>query len=229
MREPLNQVHFTDERWSDFVRGAVSEDERLSMDAHLQSGCRDCGAAMTAFAAVARLAAEDSAQLVPQLSVDRAKALFEANPSRSWIDKCTAIQAEFMSAMSDNWQLAGVRSGGSEARDSAGDRMLFRAGDYSVDLKLDAPAGTEGGEIIGQISCEPANLESVNGVLVQMLSGLGLTLGETTTNRFGEFFMDYAGQKNVTLRFAIKQRNQRIDLPLKLAKKTAKRKEGTQS
>ncbi len=219
MREPLNQVHFTDERWSDFVRGTVSQDERLTMDAHLQSGCRDCAAAMTTFAAVARLVAEDIAQLIPQSSIERAKAIFEARPSRSWIETCTAIQAELLSAMSSHWQLAGVRSGGSEAVDLVGDRMLFRAGDYSVDLKLDAPAGGEGGEIIGQISCEPAQLESVNGVLVQMVSGPGRTLGETTTNRYGEFFMDYAGQKNVTLRFAIKQRNQRIDLPLKLAKR----------
>ena len=198
------------------------------MDAHLQSGCRDCASAMATFAAVARLAADDRAQLVPQSIVERAKALFQASPSRSWIDRCTAIQAEFLSAMSSDWQLEGVRAGSSDAVDSAGDRMLFRAGDYSVDLKVDAPAGGEGGEIIGQISCEPAHLESVNGVLVQMVSGPGLTLGETTTNRFGEFFMDYAGQKDVTLRFAIQQRNQRIDLPLTM-RKTPKPKEGTQS
>jgi hypothetical protein len=131
------------------------------------------------------------------------------------------IRAKFVPGI--EWRLAGVRSGASDAVDPARDRMLFRAGDYSIDLKLEAPAGGEGGEIVGQLSCASPQPESVNGVLVQMVSGRGRTLGETTTNRFGEFFVDYAGQKNVTLRFALKARNQRIDLPLKLNRRASSR------
>ncbi len=215
-------MHFSDERWSDFVRSTVGEDARVPMQAHLQSGCAECAATVATLETVMRLATADLAHPVPLTSVEQARAIFEARAARSWLDSLEVIRATL--APGFEWRLAGVRSGGSVAT-AEGSRMLYRAGDYSIDLKLDAPAGGESAEIVGQISCEASPLESVHGVLVQMVSARGRTLGETTTNEFGEFFVDYAGGKNVTLRFALRPRNQRIDVPLKMNRRITSREE----
>lgn len=213
--------HFSDEQWSDFVRGAASADLRPDMEAHLQSGCAACAGTAAAFESVMRVAEADLAWPVPQESVNQAKALFEEPPERNWIEALKGIRGRLLPEIANDWRLAGARSGGAEV-EPADERLLFQAGPYTVDLKLDRPAAGEAGEIIGQISGEPSHSDSLGGVLVQLISGPGHTLGETTTNRFGEFFVEYSGQKNVMLRFALRTQNQRIDVALKSRRRSAR-------
>ena len=106
--------------------------------------------------------------------------------------------------------------GSVEGAAPAGDRLLFRAGDYSVDLKLEPPSASDAGEIIGQIANLEDHAANMDGVLVQMVVS-GNTIGETSTNRFGEFLMEYPSKATATLRFALKHHGQRIDLPLRLS------------
>ena len=210
--------HYSDERWSDYVRRLVDPGTSVLMKMHLDSGCAECQSAVQAFELLSSAAASDRAFEVPSALVSQAKAMFEPVAFTSWIERLEIIKAQFVASIDSNFQLAGVRSAATQM-ETSGDRILFRAGSYSVDLKIEPAAGGEGGEIIGQISSslsKPSVEPVMDGVLVQLVSSPGKTLGETTTNRFGEFLIDYAGQKNVTLRFALKQQNQRIDVPLKL-------------
>ena len=234
MQKQIESVHLSEEQGSDFVRGLVPQDLRGLMEAHLQSGCTRCLALIAAFEAVAKLAALDRSQPVPHASVVQAEALFEQRPSSSWVENLHVIRGQFVPPIFSDWRLAGARSGVAEL-DQAGRRMLFRADGYTVDLKVDAPAGGENGEIIGQISRDDSSSDSLGGVLVQLVSGPGHTLGETTTNRFGEFFVDYSGQRNAVLRFALREWNHRLDLRLdqgprqpEPGKRTRKREQGEQ-
>ena len=213
MQKQTESVHLSEEQGSDFVRGLVPQDERLPMEAHLQSGCARCAALIAAFKAVTKVAALDRFQPVPHASVLQAESLFEQRPSTSWVEHLNVIRGTFVAGLSSDWRLAGARSSVAEL-DHAGRRMRFRADGYTVDLKVDAPSGGENGEIIGQISRDESDVDSLGGVLVQLVSAPGHTLGETTTNRFGEFFVDYSGQRNAVLRFALREWNHRLDLRL---------------
>jgi hypothetical protein len=215
-KDPSRGDHFSEQRWGDFVRGLADEDHRQEMQAHLESGCAQCLEIANHLGLVAKLGASDSAHEVPQDVLNHALGIFEPAPVSTWMDSLTPVIAELISSSRGDWQLAGVRSHSASVGD---DRMLFRAGDYSVDLALDPPLAGTAGEIVGQIANELDQDEKLDGILVQMVVA-GRTLGETSTNRFGEFLMDYPAKKNATLRFALKHRGQRIDLPLKLGDNT---------
>ena len=91
--------------------------------------------------------------------------------------------------------------------------MLFRAAEYAVYLKVEPLLGGEAAEIVGEIVNETEQRENLEGIPVQMVAR-GQTLSETATNRFGEFLLEYPIRKRTTLRFALKSRGQRIDVPL---------------
>jgi hypothetical protein len=215
VKELQKNAHFDDQRWVDFVRGIAAEAVQKEMQTHLDSGCPSCRATFSWMGSVATLAAADSAILVPEDVVQKARELFVASPAPAgWIETLESIAAELISEVRWDWQPTGVRSGGASAETPVGDRLLFRAGDYAVDLKIEPPSVSDAGEIIGQIANQVDQQENLEGVVVQMVV-LGRTLGETATNRFGEFLIEYPTGKKATLRLALKHRGQRIDLPLK--------------
>jgi hypothetical protein len=212
--EELNKQskeHFTEQRWADFVRGLASDRERREIELHLET-CDGCQLIANRLGLVVRMGASESVLEVPEDTVQRARLVFESSPGTGWTESFPTLVAELVSSTREDWQLAGVRSAEGNLEGSAGDRLLFRAGDYSVDLKVEPPSTADRGEIIGQISNDEDRTESLEGVLVQMVV-LGRTIGETETNRFGEFLMDYP-RKSATLRFVLKHRGQRIDLAL---------------
>ena len=207
--------HFPDQQWSDFARGLLGEAEHRQMKSHLALGCAACRAIADRFGSVARLAANDQSLVIPQALVQCAISLFEPAPSTGWLETLEVLVGQLIPSPGRDWQLACVRSGEGMAGQSTVDRLLFRAGDYSVDLQLDPPSAGEAGEIVGQIANDQDRSESLEGILVQMVA-VGRTIGETSTNRFGEFLMDFPSQKKATLRFALRHSGKRVDLPLNL-------------
>jgi len=207
--------HFSERQWGDFVRGLASETDTPDMQTHIDSGCSECRSMAERLGAVARLAATDRGLDIPAEVVARAQAIFDPVSPQGWIETLQSIAAELVSSVSADWQPAGVRSAGTAS--DAQDRLLYRAGDYFVELKLEPPSAGEAGDIVGQIANEHDPGERLEGVLVQIVVS-GRTLGETSTNRFGEFLMDYPAKKSAVLRFALKHSGRRIDLPLKLGK-----------
>lgn len=208
--------HFSEHLWSDFARGIAPAEQLERMQAHLDSGCDACRETARLLGWVARTGAQDSALIVPQDEVNEAVALFAQGPSAAWIEKLVPLVAELVSSVSQDWQFAGMRAASSV---SGAQRMLFRAGDYAVDLELEPPLAAEPGRIVGQILSRPdltaGPARQMEGILVLLLGG-GRTLGQTSTNQFGEFLLDHNAYRSATLRFAMKQQGQRIDLPLKL-------------
>jgi hypothetical protein len=206
--------HFSDEQWADFVRGVAAEVVGRDMQVHLDSGCSVCRAAFQWLNIFARAALAEKEIEVPDRLVQEAREIFVASPARShWTEAWEAISAELIQHVGLSWQPAGVRASAAMAA-STGGRMLFRAGDYVVDLQLDPPSSGSGGEIVGQIANDRVQ-ENLDGVIVEVIVP-GRTVSETATNRFGEFVIEYSQNRNATLRFALAHRKQRIDLPLGL-------------
>ena len=204
--------HFSDELWADFARNVGSEEARAELQAHLDAGCEGCRMTANRFLAVARMAFNDRLLAVQPEIVERAKRIATTAHSSGWIENLTVIIGHLTDTRPLDWQPVGVRSRPGNAGQE-GARLTFRAADYAVYLKVEPLLGGEEAEIIGEIAGPGGQEEPMEGIPVQMVSR-GRIFSESATNRFGEFLIGSPIRKNVTLRLALKDRGQRIDLPL---------------
>jgi hypothetical protein len=210
--------HFRDAQWADFVRGIGGEILEQEIRNHLDSGCEPCRVMASLIASVAETGKADGSLQIPADVIASAKAIFQPVQT-GWMESLRTVVAELVTQIPLDWQPVGVRSL-ANVENAAGDRFLYRAGNYAVDLKVESPSSTDPGEIIGQIANDEDTSDNLAGVLVQMVvpgkTTLGKTIGETSTNRFGEFLIAYPAHPKAMLRFALKRQGQRIDLPLRL-------------
>ncbi len=202
-------AHFSDESWMDFARGLASDLDRAAMRAHLDSGCESCAATVRLFRAVA--AAVTSPTQVPDRLTAAAVALFQPRSEEpDWIEKLIPLPARLVFGHSLDWQPEGVR-----AAEPEGNRAVYLAGGYSVDLSMEVQESSERHEMVGQISQEGDAERKLGEVIVQVLAS-GKTVSETATNQFGEFMIELPSRNYAVLRFAMKHQGYRIDLPLKI-------------
>jgi hypothetical protein len=199
--------HFSAEEWSDFVRGLSPPGEREGMRAHLDAGCTQCRETVEWLSEMVQIANSDSGESPSDDVVARAVAIFAAAEPRDWIERLQEIAAELIFDSSRDLQPAGVRAVASQNL-----RLVYRAGDYSLDLMFE-PADSSF-DIIGQVTHKSSDNEYVADVLVQLVAG-AKALGETRTNQFGEFMIGHAKARNILLRIALKRSGEKIDLPLR--------------
>ena len=209
----LESRHFSDELWADFVRGIGDEAARKEMQAHLDSACTECQVSHRWLEAIVRFAVAERQSEVPDAVERQAHLIHGATSRPRWIETWEKITAQLIKQAALTWQPAGVRSPG--AGPEAAGRMLFRAGDYLVDLQVETPSSGNGHEIVGQIANEQEQGENLDGIIVEMVVP-GRTLRETATNRFGEFVIECPAVRNAILRFGLTHRKQRIELPLRV-------------
>ncbi|MCX6598079.1 MAG: hypothetical protein NTV70_17120 [Acidobacteria bacterium] len=201
-------THFGDGQWADFVRGTASPLDASAMQQHLDSGCPDCQASVRWLQQVVQSAAADSNLQVPPELTMGAVALFDrATADTGWTRRLKQIRAVLILDQPLEWQPAGVRA---VSAPSSGRKQSYRAGDYTVDLTLEYPTDVAG-EVVGQLGNTSSG--SAEGVLVQCIQS-GRPVGETTTNRFGEFILNFPARKRSTLRLVFRDQERRIDLPL---------------
>jgi hypothetical protein len=162
---------------------------------------------------VAQFASHEASFEPPQEVVVRAQSIFRPPESKDWIERLQNMVAKLVFDSQLNLQPAGVRSVESDIV-----RLLYRAGDYSIDLKVEPSEGVC--DIVGQIANEQNQSADLSGAVVQIVAA-GRTLGETETNQFGEFMIEQPEVRKATLRIALKRDGKRIDLPLQYRKQSA--------
>lgn len=200
--------HYSVEEWADFVRGVVAESETAQMRLHL-AGCSRCQAEVDWLNRVEEWAQLDRQFEVPQEVVRQARSIFPAK-REGWAEALHAIVAELVFSAGQNWQPVGVRTAA-----TAGQRLLYRAAQYSIDLAIDTNDAENASEIVGQITNRDDASEPLDKIPVQVVVGRE-SMGETETNEFGEFVLRSPGTRNLILRFAFKNVGRRIDVPVKL-------------
>ena len=89
--------------------------------------------------------------------------------------------------------LTGVRSQKYPAH-----QLMYVAGPYCVDLRLEHERSSQQVRLIGQIANRECGVAGVPDVPVFLLSG-NLVVTKTETNRFGEFAMEYAPRNGLRL------------------------------
>jgi hypothetical protein len=173
-------AHFTLEKWSDFARNALKEKDKEEMHDHLDTGCKRCADALKLWTHVRDVTSRAGAYQPPAETVRAAKAMFgiHASPRR----KAPILNLLFDSALTPS--MAGVRSTATVAR-----QLLYAAGAYRIDLRMEPQMDTDRVSVLGQIlnSADPTRMiEPIAITLIQNHK----VVSSSKTGTFGEFQLE---------------------------------------
>ena len=186
-----NNSHYEPGEWVDFVRALVDKKTHEKMQAHLDTGCQECGNFAGFFSDVVRRAAVDAAYRIPDYAMGNLRAVYALERPK----EVRLLPRKVARLVYDSFReplLAGVRS-----QQHAAHQLMYVAGPYTVDLRLEQERGSPHVRLIGQI----ANRESATGVpeVPVFLLSRNLVVGKAATNNFGEFAMEYPPGRGLRL------------------------------
>lgn len=197
--------HFQDTAWADYARGVTPDGQTAAMAAHLAEGCDRCERTARALAAMVRCAVAETEQAPPDYVVHNARAIFALHQPDlvrvpSWLIGSLVFDS-FRSPM-----LVGVRSGQQISR-----QVLYEAGPYWIDIRLDHERGSRRVWLTGQIAtAEPAH--RIDGLTVS-LTVAGKLAAQAHTNSAGEFQLEYEPHRQLQLSIG-GPHDEQIELPM---------------
>jgi hypothetical protein len=199
--------HYAIDEWADFSRGLTPAGERELMLAHLASECAKCKHLSGFSLRLASVAGSLHAVQVPESALRLARAIFpvrmQDRPKRG---NRLPIELIFDSFLVPS--PAGLR-----ATWQVGWQGLYRAGDCSVDLRIEPEMISTKAAVIGQIANHVAPTEQMENLAISLKSGKEI-VAKTVSNRFGEFQMEYEQRSKLKLCIVLKD-SRSIEVPLK--------------
>lgn len=199
--------HFGISQWVDFARG-IAGAENEPMQSHLSEGCGDCRDLAEFSASLAGICGTMSQYAPPAQVVRNAKALFPvhapAQPQRAARIPVRLIYDSFLVPAA-----AGFR-----ATWQVGWQALYRAGDCSLDLRIEPELASTRAAVIGQINNHIEPGEDMENVSICLKSGR-MVVAETRSNRFGEFQIEYDQQPRLQLCVYLEDGAKCFQVPLK--------------
>ena len=170
------------ERLVDFLDKRLEEPEAAKVAAHLATNCAVCAETTGWYQSVRVIAASDDSIAPPSWVFKRALRIFDAQRHRPGLTE--RIGQAIASLVFDSFArpaLAGVRS-----TETSNRQLLYRAGDYSVDLQI-APTEHAHADLIGQVLKEgEPSFESVSGLKLDITRS-GKIFFSAVTDEMGEF------------------------------------------
>src|SRR5271157_581137 len=138
--------HFGIIQWVDFTRGVVTDAEAVRMREHLASGCAECKGIAEFCNKLAEVCRTMAPSRVPDAAVQQARSIFQAKliqrPKRQFRIPIELIYDSFLvpapAGLRASWQI--------------GWQALYRAGECSLDLRVEPELHTCRAAIIGQVS-----------------------------------------------------------------------------
>ena len=199
--------HLTAVEAADLARGLATAQGKLRLERHLASGCVRCGQTVALFRRVAAIAREDARWEPPAEVVDKAREIFAIRPR----DVERPLRKLVARLVFDSFREplpAGMRAAQSVSR-----HVLYRAGQYYVDLRLDATPGTRHVSLAGQV-LRGGSDKTLPGTVSVLLMDQRSILADAPVNAFGEFNLDYDVQARLRLRVLLNSGKAGLDLPL---------------
>jgi hypothetical protein len=200
--------HYGIAQWVDYARGLVPEGEGADMRSHLDDGCPACQEIADFCAKVSAISQDMARVSVPDWVVRNARTIC---PVRKAEARKRAIRIP-VELIYDSFLVpapAGLR-----ATWQVGWQALYRAGDCSLDLRVEPELHSSRASVIGQIANHTAPTDPVEGIPVYVKSGR-LVAAETRSNAFGEFQMEYEQQGRLQLYVHLENGARRFQVPLK--------------
>ncbi len=206
MKGTENNKHFSPEAWVDFANGTVANEQRLSMEQHLQEGCKPCRNAAALWTRVQDHARREAGYQAPASAIRHVKSAFALLAQERKAKPCFIIPNLVFDSF---WQpaLAGVRSTTAAPR-----QVLYKVGDVSVEMRLEPEPLSERMNITGQVYRSCGAGEGLAQIPV-LVTGKAGSLAEAHTNEFGEFQLSFVPQDRLRVVFAV-ERGQDLSIPL---------------
>jgi hypothetical protein len=199
--------HYLIEEWVDFSRGLAADAKRERMDAHLAGGCEQCRRLSALTTRLVATCGSLRRFQVPESAVRLARAIFPARvadrPRRGTRLPIELIFDSFLAPAP-----AGLR-----ATWQVGWQGLYRAGECSVDVRIEPELTSLRAAVIGQISNHESPETEMSNLPVSLRAGKQV-VAETVSNRFGEFQLEYEQQSQLKLWIHLSD-SRTIQVPLK--------------
>jgi len=200
--------HYGMDQWVDFVRGLLPETETTMMREHLLEGCSECKLVADFCEQLTSVCRSMVMDEVPESAVRLAKTIFPVRRleprKRAFRLPIELIYDSFMTPAP-----AGLR-----ASWQVGWQALYRAGDCSLDLRIEPELHSLRATVIGQISNHVQPESGMTNVPVYLKAGKSV-VAETISNRFGEFQLDYEQRGRLELCVSLEGGAKSIMVPLK--------------
>jgi len=197
--------HFAIEQWVDFSRDLIEQKDRSQMQEHLTAGCNACQKLVDLTQGLISCCAAISADPVPDGAVRLARAIFPPGRPRLASSNLVPVEVIFDSFVAP--VPAGLRSTW-----QVGWQGLYRAGDCSLDLRIEPELKSSRAAVIGQIANHVVPSDSMSDIAISLRAGKQI-VAETVSNRFGEFQMEY--EQKSRLQLVIHLQGRVVQLPLK--------------
>jgi hypothetical protein len=193
--------HYSLEKWVDFARNVIGEDEKAEMQSHLETGCTECSKELSMWQRLQQVARREPAYTPSEGAVRMVNATFVDRPT----GRSSHAKAQLASLLFDSFRsplLAGARSSG-----SASQQLLYGAGDYRIDVRIEPQMDSEKVVLIGQVLNSANPDERLAAMPVSLLKGQKL-LAESVTSEFGEFQIECQLQSGIRLTVAVSDRKE---------------------
>jgi hypothetical protein len=172
--------HYSMEKWIDFARDVMGAHEKAAMQSHLESGCQRCSKVLNPWRHVHAIARHDTAFEPPESTVQSIKGAFSIHgPRKATSSSRAMVEVLFDSARTPLF--AGVRSQASAAR-----QLLFGAGNYRIDIRVEPQPNSDKISLIGQVLRTTDPSAGLAAIPVVLIKGRKV-MAETSTSQFGEF------------------------------------------
>lgn len=197
--------HFELTQWADFVRGASSPEAETLLAAHLVQ-CPECYATAGMLRRVAQTAASDRRCEPPRHLVAAAESIF---PSREIPGSLKRLVASLSFDSLAGTLPVGVRSLRPESR-----HLVYRAGQYCVDILVDGNPAAKTLTLTGHVVSEADPGASLGPVKAIALSGQRV-IASAMANDLGEFSLTSAYRRNLRLLVPLEAAGECVELRLK--------------
>jgi hypothetical protein len=200
--------HLTATDATDFVRGVSAPAPRRRIERHLATGCARCTRTVALYGSIASTAREDERWNPPAAVLERAADIF-AIPARRVPPLTHRLLPRLVFDTARQPLPAGVRASNSVTR-----HVLYRAGDFFIDLRIDAEHGARRVSIVGQVAPRTApRTELPRATVSVLLIDRRRIVARPPVNAFGEFHFDYDAHAQVRLRILVGEHTG-LDVPL---------------
>ena len=184
--------HYAIERWVDFSRNLVESEERSQMQGHLGLGCGECRQLADLTQRLTQTCRSIAVAQVPESTLRLARAIFpvrvQDRPRRGSRLPIELIFDSFLAPAP-----AGLR-----ATWQVGWQGLYKAGECSLDLRIEPELKSARAAVIGQVTNHVAPSTEMGNLPVTLRAG-NHVVAETVSNRFGEFQMEYEQKSHLQL------------------------------
>jgi hypothetical protein len=187
-----NDEHGTEEDWVDFVRQQAEPGRRARLEQHLEKGCSRCTRTLRLWRAVLDVADREDAYRAPEGVLRQLRGQFALRRPKRLLERM-AEQAALVFDSFRQPQAAGIRGAGAGPR-----QLLYKAGRYTIRVRLEPAADTERLSIVGQILDAQDPPSALQDIAVLALKG-SKTLDRTLTNHLGEFVLEPDAAENLRL------------------------------